>query len=259
MSLTLLFPPSLGRIKASARAELLAESLTRRLGDRVVVEVASSYGDLEERVLSGDVALAWAPPTICARAASSARAILKSVRRGRSMYRAALICRVDDELDADHLQGKRAAWVDPLSTAGYLLPLAYLRGRGHEPEDTLGEQRFVGSYRDALLAVLGREADITAVYAPTATESDARSNMSDHVGAAEVQLRPFAYSEETPADGLILSTKLSASDADRLIENLSLVTDGSKGPTLLLELFDAETLIPARPDDYTALSRALGA
>ncbi len=258
MALTLLFPPSLGRIKATARADLLAASLTRRLGREVHVDVADSYGDLERRVRTGDVALAWAPPSICARAQSDARAILKAVRRGRSTYRAALIARVDGGVDLEHMSGCRAAWVDPLSAGGYLLAMAHLRSLGVDPDVQLAEQRFLGSYRDALLAVLVGEADLTSVYCHSADPSDARAVLSEHIGASEVQLTPIAFTAETPSDGLIVGARLSRRDADRLIENLALVVDGSKGPTLLLELFDADTLVPAEPDDYAAIRDALG-
>jgi two-component system, NtrC family, sensor kinase len=255
--LTLLFPPSLGRIRASTRAELLAESLTRRLGTQVTVAVADSYRALERSVLEQEVDLAWAPPSICARAEPVARAILKAVRRGRSTYRAALVTRVRDDLSLDTLRGRRAGWVDPLSAAGYLLPVALLESRGHDVGALLTEQRFFGSYRDALLALLAGECDLSAIYCHDRDETAVREILGEHVGPSEVQLAVQGYTDETPADGLILGARLSPADADRLIVGLAAVTDGSRGPTPLLELFDADTLVPAAPDDYAILRRAL--
>lgn len=256
MALTLLFPPSLGRLKASTRADLLAQTLSRRLGTPVAVHVAESYGALERAVRDGDVALAWAPPSICARIEPRARAILKAVRNGRSSFRAAVVCRRTEPVDLARPDTIRAGWVDPLAAAGHLLPLAFLRAHGVDP-DGLAEQRFHGSYRDALLALLGRRCDLAAVYAHDASEDAARRILAEFVGASEVDLSLVGFTGETPADGLILSPALDPDQADRLVVSLAAVTDGSRGPTPLLELFDAETLVPAGPDDYAILREAL--
>lgn len=253
MTLRLLFPPSLGELKATAKAERLADSLAQALGTRVAIKVARTYGDLEYRVLHGLVELAWAPPSICAKAEPEALAILKAVRQGRASYRAALVGRVSDAPRLDRLEGKRAAWVDPLAAAGHLLPLAHLRRHGVEPDRTFREQWFVGSYRAALLAVLTGDADVTAVYAGTADEAPVRAIMREHVGSKERELVPFAFTDETPSDGLILAGKISAPDLERIVTVLCPPPDPGRPRSLLLETLDADGLVPAVKGDYAAL------
>lgn len=253
VTLRLLFPPSLGELKATAKAERLADSLARTIGTRVAIKVARTYGDLEYRVLHGLVELAWAPPSICAKAEPNALAILKAVRGGRASYRSALVGRVSDTPRVERLDGKRAAWIDPLSAAGHLLPVAYLRSRGVDPASTLREQWFVGSYRAALLAVLTGDADITAIYSSTDDPAPVRATMHAHVGSKERELVPFAFTEETPSDGLILGGKIAAADADRLISVLCPAPDPERGRSLLLETLDADALVPAVRGDYANL------
>jgi len=255
MSLVLLFPPSLGRLKATARAQLLADTLTRWLGQAVHVEVAETYAELETRVLQCDVDLAWAPPSVCARAEKDAPAIFKSVRQGRDHYRAALVGRARSLPAIDNLRGLRAAWVDPLSTGGHLLAVSLLAARGLDIKTLFSEQRFYGSYQGALLAVLGGDADVGAVYSHGDDEAAARETLVSHVGASEVELAPFAYTDPSPNDGLIVTSR--PSNVRPLIADLAHVTDGSRGPTLLLEIFEADTLIRAEPGDYSAVGRAL--
>lgn len=255
MSLVLLFPPSLGRLKATARAQLLAETLTRWLSQDVEVEVADTYSELEERVLGCDVDLAWAPPSVCARVEGDAPAIFKSVRNGRDQYRAALVGRAKNTPTLDGLRGTRAAWVDPLSTGGHLLAVSLLASKGQDAGSLFTDQRFYGSYQGALLAVLGGDADVSAIYTHGDDETAARETLVVHVGASEVELAPFAYTDPSPNDGLIITSK--PSNVSPLIDDLAHVTDGSRGPTLLLEIFEADTLVRAKAGDYAVVARAL--
>src|SRR5437899_1655815 len=117
----------MGDLKARLRAEKLGQHLRRALGEPVEVEVVSSYADLERRLRDGDVDVAWAPPMLAAEARPRAKLLLKAIRSGRDVFRAALVGRSEDALALDKLEGLRAAWVAPLAMAGYLLPTRYLR------------------------------------------------------------------------------------------------------------------------------------
>jgi phosphonate transport system substrate-binding protein len=250
-ALTILFPPTLGRVRANARAQLLAESLGRRLGERARVEIASDYVELEERVLRREVDIAWAPPSICARAEQAGIRIYKAMRHGRSMYRAAIVCRAREALTLEDLAGKRAAWVDPLSNGGHLLAISLLRQHGLAPETLFAEQRFHESYQGALLSVLHGQADVSSIYTYGDTEKDVRRALSEHVGASEVQLRTVAYTEESPSDGLICAT-----ESDRMLSFLE-ADDRDQCKELLLELMDADSLERAEFNDYWAVRQAL--
>ncbi len=254
MSLTILFPPTLGRIRASARAQLLAETLGRQLGQRTYVSVAESYKELEAKVLGRAVDIAWAPPSICAQAEQRELTILKAVRQNRSMYRSVLVCRQSDELTIDTLEGKRAAWVDPQSTGGRLLAISLLRQRGFDPSSLFASESYHGSYQGALLAVIRGQADVSATFCYGVDDVDTRWSLSEHVGASEVQLRGFAFTDESPSDGLI---DTGASEyADDLI-NLLLTDSRNRARTLLLELIEAEALERAADNDYWAIRQAL--
>lgn len=257
MKLTLLFAPSLGELKATARAEVLEKNLTRRLGREVVVEVEHSYDELERRVLADEVELAWAPPGLCARAEPTARAILKAIRKGRSSYRTALVGRTDEPLEVSSLKGKRAAWVDALSTGGYLLPRAHLRLLGHDPDKLFASQTFFGSYRDALLAVLSGGADVATIYTAGADAASVSASLVQHVAGEEKRLAPFAYTDEVPNDGLVFTAKLPVAEAEALVTALLPATGGaSMGPMMLLEVCDAQGFQRARPGDYRLLRGA---
>lgn len=259
VSLTILFPPTLGRVRASARAQLLAESLGRQLGIRTVVRVAQSYSELEEKVLSKQVDVAWAPPSICAKAEEQEQTILKVVRQGRSMYRSVLLRRKGDALSLESMADKdrkqvRAAWVDPLSTGGHLLAISRLRQASIDTNTLFSEQTYHGSYQGALIALIRGDADLSSIYVYGKEDVDVRWSLSEHVGASESQLEGFAFSDESPSDGLIdTGCNESASDLVDILLN----KPQNRARALLLELIDAENLELAATTDYWAIRQAL--
>lgn len=241
-------------MRATARAELLETWFGRWLGEKVRVEVAPSYAELEGRVGRAEVEIAWAPPLLCSKIESSARAILKAVRAGSSTYRSALVSRQQKplQLTAASLSGARAAWVDPLSTAGYLLPMALLRKSDIDPDRVLAGQTFAGSYRAALRAVITGDADLAPIYSPDATEASAQEALSECVGLDRARLVPFAYSDEAPNDGLIVTAKLSRGDAESFVRKLTPFALATHGANLLLAVLAADRLERADPGEYAS-------
>lgn len=255
----LLFPPSLGELRATARAELLESWFGRWLGEKVRVAVAETYAELETRLVAAEVDLAWAPPLLCAKIETGARAILKAVRSGRSAYRSALVSRDDRALSATpgSLQGLKAAWVDPLSAGGYLLPVAFLRKEGVDPDAIFAQQSFLGSYRAALRAVLLGEADVAPIYTPEGDEESVRTSMAECVGPERARLAPFAYTAETPNDGLVVTEKLSRPAADAFIKRLAPFGVEAQSPNLLLAVLAADRLERAAPGEYAAFAASV--
>lgn len=255
VSLILLFPPSLGRLKAGARAQALADMLGRSLHEPVAIDVAATYAELEQRVLESDVDLAWAPPSVCARAEAAAPAVFKSIRRGRAEYYSALVGRARATPALDGLTGLRAAWVDPLSAGGHLLAVSLLRKLGSDPDRVFSEQTYHGSYQGAMLAVLGGQAEVSAVYARDPDPAAAREALSAHVGASASELAAFAFTDPTPNDGLIVTSR--AGHVAQLIFDLEKLTDSAQGPDLMCEIFEADRLVRAARGDYGAVASAL--
>ncbi|WP_224370217.1 PhnD/SsuA/transferrin family substrate-binding protein [Hyalangium versicolor] len=229
--------PSLGEVKEHVRIEFFGRLLSQRAGRPIVVEVARTYEMVEEELAAGRVDMAWATAEQCNAFESQAHAVLRAVRAGRLYYHAALIGRAAQPLTLETLKGKRAAWVAPLSTGGYLLARRYLENRALSPEDVFAEQRFVGSYRNALLAVLNGAADVTSLFITHPDEVTVRAALSQRVGASEHLLTPFAYTEPTLSDGIILTRRLSEADAVSIMAALTGLTQEGMGLEPLLGLF----------------------
>ncbi len=250
MTLHLLLPPALGLPRATARAELLEASLANRLGRPVRVEVARSYRDLERGVLARGADLVWAPPVLCGRGEETARLVLQAIRGGRTTYRAALVGRKADRLTSADLAGKRAAWVDSQSAGGYLLHRAFLRSAGQDPDRLLGAQRFVGNYRDALLAVISGQADVAPILAGDGSEEDVRTALADQIGPEARLLEPLAITGEAPNDGLVFTARLTPEEIRETLVRL-LPLDGPASD-FLLDVCEADSFTLARRGLYRA-------
>jgi len=83
---------------------------------------------------------------------------------GTSTYHGYIFVRKDSGIrNAGDLKGKRFAFVERATTAGYLFPLAWLREHGVEnPKAYLREMYFAGSHDAAVQAVLDKDADAGA-------------------------------------------------------------------------------------------------
>jgi len=134
------------------------------------------------------------------------------------------------------------------------LASAFLTLLGQPPEKVFKSQRFLGSYRAALEAVVDGEADVTAIYTPRAEAGAVRQQMEDLVGAKAEALVALAFTEEVPADGLVVGQRVSHSDAEPLLE--SLLSLGTVGRNPLMDALAAERLVPARDGDYRPLRHA---
>lgn len=256
MPYTLLVPPSLGAARASARAELLESSLAGELGMDVRVRIASDYSDLQRDAVAGYPELVWAPAAVIAQL-DDARAILRAVRSGSGRYHSALVARADKKLAVDKLRGLRAAWVDPLSAGGYLLPLALLRGQGVEPNLVFNQQDFLGSHRAVVDAVLDGAYDIAAVSTPSRDPVALQKSLEFYAGSAARNLEVIGVSDSAPTDALVVTTKLDVVAADRVVQKLAPIR--GRTPSFLLTAMEAERLERASLDEYKEMRSLLWA
>ena len=114
------------------------------------------------------------------------------------MYRAVLLCKSKKLESIADLKGRRAAWVDQLSAAGFLLPAAHLRANGVDPDADLASQKFYGSYATAIRAVLSKDADFTSVYARGEDRGAAMRILVDLIGERARHLRLLGFTPEAP-------------------------------------------------------------
>ena len=239
-SIRFMTTPAFGEVKEHVRAELLANALSRRLGHPVSLEPAERYDQLVDALEKGEADAVWGTAELCDRYAPQARAVLRAVRSGTCAYHAAFVCRADEPLRLDGLDGTTAAWVTRWSTAGYLLPRTHLASHGVDPTSTFAEEHEYGTYRLALEAVLDGEADFATIYCTLPDERAVRAALAEHVGVRAADFTAFAFTPATSSDGVLVTDRLPPALADRLVEALLDLGSGGAGLLPHLGLFDIE-------------------
>jgi phosphonate transport system substrate-binding protein len=145
----------------------LAEYLSEKTGLDVRLKVFMSYGKvIDDFIPSGmDSAFFGSLAYVLAHERIGVRGIVRPEdRNGSSLYHGLVFVRKDSGIrHVTEMRGKRFAFVDPATTAGFLLPLVYLRSHGvKDYKSYLGETYFTGTHEDAIYDVLNGKADIGA-------------------------------------------------------------------------------------------------
>jgi phosphonate transport system substrate-binding protein len=154
------------------------------------------------------------------------------------------------------LKDKRAAWVDRLSLGGYLLAAAHLRKNGLEPDNIFAEQRFVGSYPDALKEVSFGQADVTSVTIPNDESVD---TLAQYAGLAHAErLGKLAVTDATPNDALVFTGAMAGDRAEALAKRLFGSGPELKVPATLCMAFETEGFVAAAPGEYAKLRPLFG-
>lgn len=252
-------PPSQGSLLGEVRAELLGAALTFRLQQRVVVTLADSYDHLAALLEGGKHHAFWVPPQLRDRAERLAASVLVPQRGEAPQYCAALVARRGAAHDLASLEGGRAAWVAPTSSAGYRLAREHLIRAGFDPDSLFSKQAFHGSYRLALEAVLDGCADVTSIYANRADEAAVRTALAEHVGEREVGLKPIAYTGWTPSDVVVVLRTLPQRAVARLTLALMELASGAAADRTLNELLQAKALNLHSPSMDALLAAGPGA
>jgi phosphonate transport system substrate-binding protein len=164
---------------------------------------------------------------------------------GTSTYHGLIFVRKNSGIrSVKDMRGKRFAFVDKSTTAGYLLPLEYFHEHGiNNYRSYLKEVYYAGTHEDAIFDVLNGKADIGA----------AKNTILDKLAAEDGrimgELRIIAKSPDVPENGLAVRTDLDASVKERLKKGL-LDMDKTEEGRKILKQFGAVRFIETEDKDY---------
>jgi serine/threonine protein kinase/ABC-type phosphate/phosphonate transport system substrate-binding protein len=241
---------------ASFHDPSVGQALARVLGAPVAVVRFGGYDELFAALSTRRVEVAWMPPVPFVRAASLGLVTgrLVSVRGGESSYVSVLLGHVARlrAFERQALRGRRAAWVDRWSAAGYLVPRRVLRARGIEPDRDLREQKMVGSHPAVVDTLLSGAADLGAVHGWRRDDGSVW-----HLGADHDELRTLAVSEPIPSDVMATNAQLPEPVARALVARLALLDPQDVASRSLLAAVGAEALGRFDPGRYLWIADAV--
>lgn len=235
------------------RYEPLAAYVGRKAGVKLKLVPLPRYGNIIDslRGQNLDGAFFGSFTYALAHSALGIEAIARPEQtNGLSTYHGLILVRRDGGIrGAADLRGKRFAFVDKATTAGYLLPLDYFARAGiRNVEAFLGEAYFAGTHEDVIHDVFDRKADAGA-----AKNTVYEKLVRDDPRLAQ-DLEILAQSPEVPENALGLRPGVDESLRRKIREAL-LAMDRDPEGQKVLEQFGARRFIATVDADYEPVYR----
>jgi phosphonate transport system substrate-binding protein len=169
---------------------------------------------------------------------------------GSSTYFGVILVRRDSGIrDVHGLKGKRFAFVDQATTAGYLLPLGYFAHAGIKDYRTfLGEAYFAGTHEDVIRDVLDGKADAGAA------KSSVLERMAGEDPRVMSDLTFLDRSPDVPENALALSPAVAPGVRERIRHVMLTMHEDPQGREALAQL-GAIRFILTRDEDYAPVYR----
>jgi phosphate/phosphite/phosphonate ABC transporter binding protein len=243
-------------VAAEAPFEELAAWMRENAGIALERKASPTYKELAANVRSGASDVAWLPPVVYAWLAEGVTPVGSIMREGRTTYSAALVVRDDSTIrELADLRTKRAAWVDPWSAAGYVVPRIELARAGIDAASTFATETFHGTHRDALLALERGDCDVAGTFASARDDGEAAIEGAWSAIPA-LKVRVLATFEAIPPDVIAVRRNLAPADYERVLDAFrSACTDPTARP-LVHAVFGGDELREGIEPGHDTLRRA---
>ena len=245
--------PEQNIFKQLERYDHMANYLSDKTGTRITLKILPRYGNIIDNFNSNRLDGAFFVSFTYALAHS--RLGVEVVARpenlnGVSTYHGVIFVRKDSGIRSlQGMKGKRFALVDKATTAGYLLPMEYLRTNGVEdPKAYLKELYFAGTHEDAIYDVLNRKADIGA----------AKNTVFDRLAAVDVRIKNtltvLVKSPDVPENALALRADLEGELKEKIRKVILSMHQDPAGREVLIR-FGASRFVETFERDYEVVYR----
>lgn len=240
--------PEMNVFKQMERFRPLAEYLSNETGMSVRLTILSRYGNIIERFTNEEMDGAFFGSFTGAMAIQKLGLvpIARPVNLdGESTYHAHIYTRKDSGIKSVRdMKGKKMAFVERATTAGYVFPLAYLKEHDIKNIDTFfSEHFFAGSHDASLIAVLDGKADIGA------SKNTVFDWVREQDPRVDREIVILADSAKVPSNGLLVRKGLDKGIINKLKQSLLNLDKSSEGKEILKK-FRAQKFIDTTINDY---------
>lgn len=245
--------PEMNVFAQMERFKPLAEYLSQRTGIPVRLKILSRYGNIIDSFSSErmDGAFFGSFTGTMAIEKLGAVPIARPINiDGESTYHGLIYVRKDSGIETvSDMKGKKFAFVEKSTTAGYLFPLAWLRKQGITDLDSFfSEYYFAGSHDATLYAVLSGKADIGA------SKHSVYLWMKEKDPRIDKELKVLAQSPKVPSNGLFLRKDIDE-ETKKAFRKALLELDSSPHGQRVLKKFHALKFIETSVKDYLPVYR----
>ena len=226
----------------------LARYISTKIGVDVEIKILSRYGNIIDNFISGQLDGAFFGSFTGALAIKKLG--VEPLARpqwldGTSTYYGMVFTRKDSGIkDAANMKGKRFAFVDMATTAGWLLPLHFFHDIGiNDFRVWFAETYFTGTHEDAIYDVLDGKADIGAA------KNTVFYRLAGNDPRLLNDLEILTTSPKVPANALAVRKNIDSSLKTKLKDTLLQMDQDEEGRQILLK-FGAKKFIETTVRDY---------
>ncbi|NNG46260.1 MAG: phosphate/phosphite/phosphonate ABC transporter substrate-binding protein [Deltaproteobacteria bacterium] len=243
--------PEQNIFKQLDRYQPLAGYLSRKVGVKIKLKVLPRYGNIVDnyRMEKLDGAFFGSFTYALAHAKIGVSVVARPLAMDNtSTYYGIIFVRKDSGIKTiEDMKGKRFAFVDKATTAGYLVALEYFFEGGVKDYKTyFKETYFAGTHQDAIYDVLNKRADAGAA------KNTMYSRLAKEDPRISRELAILTRSPDVPENGLALTRDLDDSLKKGFKEALLGIHDDSMGKEILQQ-FGAIRFIETTEEDYRAV------
>jgi phosphonate transport system substrate-binding protein len=254
--LHLVLTPSQKPTDLLAAGEEFAQVFGALVGMPVRVTVASDYAAVIEALRNRTADLAFLHPVgyVLANREAKATIVAKNLWHGRSTFTSRIFVRKDGGVrQLEDLRGKTIAFVDPLSSSGYIYPMVLLMDRGlvknRDPKTFFREVIFAGSHDAAMRALVNGHVDAIASF------DLAREQYLKDLAERE-RIVFVAETPPIPEAGIAARNGLDPDTRARVRAALISIR-GPAHASLLKRLYDIDGFEPAEDREYDPVRAAV--
>ncbi|MUG46909.1 phosphate/phosphite/phosphonate ABC transporter substrate-binding protein [Paenibacillus woosongensis] len=257
-TLTVQFVPSQNADTLEAKAKPLEKLLSDRLGIPVKVSVSTDYNTIIEAMASKKVDVGFLPPTayVLAKEKGAADVILQAQRYGVQddtgapteelvdFYKAMIIVKKDSPIQSvSDLKGKRIAYQNVTSSAGFVWPAGKLMESGLDPLKDV-QAITVKGHDQGVLAVLNGDVDAAAIF------QDARNVVKSDYPTVFEDTRVLAFTEPIPNDTVSIRTDMNAEWSEKIANAFIDIGKDEAGRAIIQEIYSHEGYVKSEDSTF---------
>ncbi|WP_375104977.1 phosphate/phosphite/phosphonate ABC transporter substrate-binding protein [Paenibacillus sp. RS8] len=256
--LTVQFVPSQNADTLEAKAKPLEKLLGDKLGIPVEVSVSTDYNTVIEAMASKKVDVGFLPPTayVLAKEKGAAEVILQAQRFGvndetgaptdelADFYKSMIIVKKDSAIKSvADLKGKKIAYQNVTSSAGFVWPAATLMDAGLDPLKDV-QAITVKGHDQGVLAVLNGDVDAAAIF------QDARNVVLKDYPKVFEDTQVLAFTDKIPNDTISVRSDMNKEWMEKIQQAFIDIAADKEGHEIVKEIYSHEGYVKSQDSNF---------
>ncbi len=250
--------PGQDSIILKEQGELLQKFLEHETKLYVKLLIPTNFITVVESLGTGRVDIAILNPFgfLLAEKKYLAKAILKGEYRGKSEYYSQIITHVDGPNQISELNNKTFAYVDPVSTSGYILPQKTFI----ENKIKFRETHFAGKHDAVVAMVYQKRVDAGATYHTLANEQgpqDARLLVQTQYPDVFKKVKIIKTLGPIPSEPIVVRKDLNPKIIQKMKDGLKKFASTENGKNTIFKLYHLDNFVDANNSNWDELKQTL--